>query len=315
MPRELSVIVPARGEEFVTITVENILKNIQADTEIIVICDGNWPETPIPDHKRVIIVHHTDPIGQRAATNEGACISRARFIMKIDAHCAVDQGFDRKLIKDMKHRNWTLIPRMYKLNAFEWECACGKRMGQGTRPAGCDKCGGNDLKRVIIWRPRNSASVSWRFDSNMQFQYWGEHGKRSKRRIIETMSCIGACFFMLRDRFWDLGGMDESHGSWGQYGTELACKAWLSGGKMMTTKNTWFAHMFRTGNFVGAFDGHGGSFPYDLSNQAIERAREYSKDLWLNDKWPKAVHKLDWLVDRFKPVPGWSQEDLDKLPQ
>ena len=160
MPKELSVIIPARSEEFVTITVENILKNIQADTEVIVICDGNWPEFPIADHPRVIIVHHTTPIGQRAATNEGACISRADYILKIDAHCAVDQGFDRKLINDHRHRNWTLIPRMYKLDAFNWLCACGHKMGQGVAPASCEKCGGHDLTKEIIWQPRNSATVS-----------------------------------------------------------------------------------------------------------------------------------------------------------
>jgi len=303
----LSVIVPARDEEFVGVTVENILKNIQADTEVIVVLDGYWPNDPIPDHKRVTIVHHTSPIGQRAATNEGACISKAEHVMKLDAHCAVDQGFDRKLIKDLRHRNWTLIPRMYKLSAFEWECSCGHRMGQGVRPEKCEKCGGQELKKDIIWKPRNSASVSWRFDNNMQFQYWGDHKRRreARGRIIETMSCIGACFFMRRDRFWALGGMDEEHGSWGQFGTELACKAWLSGGKMMTTKNTWFAHMFRTGNFVGAFDGHGGSFPYDISNSQMEHARSYSRDLWLNDKWEGAKYPLSWLVERFKPVPGW----------
>jgi hypothetical protein len=305
---ELSVIIPSRNEEFLDVTVQDILKNIQADTEIIIILDGYWPEEPLPDHDRVTIIHHTVPIGQRAATNEGAKISNARYVMKIDAHCAVDQGFDRKLIKDCRHRNWTLIPMMYNLNAFEWVCKCGNRMGQGAKKI-CDKCQSTDLEREMVWGPRDKrATLSWRFDKNMQFQYWHKHKHRKTRRtdgLMETMSCIGACFFMHRDRFWSLEGMDEKTGSWGQFGTELACKAWLSGGKMLTTTNTWFAHMFRTGNFVGAFDGHGGSFPYDLSNQQIEGARTYSKELWLNDKWPLAKYPLSWLVDRFKPVPDW----------
>jgi len=308
---ELSIIVPARQEEFLSVTVDNILKNIEADTEIIAICDGNWPTPPLHDHKRVIVVHHTEPIGQRAATNEGARISTAEYIMKIDAHCAIDKGFDRKLIKDCHHRNWTLIPVMYNLNAFEWVCECGHKEGQGKQPEKCEKCESTTIKRNIIWDRRKGSrpTYSWRFDNNMQFQYWHKHKdrKENKGQLMETMSCIGACFFMRRNRFWDLGGMDESHGSWGQYGTELACKSWLSGGKMITTKNTWFAHMFRTGNFVGAFknEGHGGSFPYDISNQQMNRARAYSRDIWLNDRWPKAKYPLSWLVDRFAPVPGW----------
>ncbi len=37
-----------------------------------------------------------------------------------------------------------------------------------------------------------------------------------------------------------------------------------------------------------------------------ERAREYSRDLWLNDKWDKAIHPLSWLIEKFAPVPDWS---------
>jgi hypothetical protein len=108
---------------------------------------------------------------------------------------------------------------------------------------------------------------------------------------------------MERDRYWELEGCDEKHGSWGQLGTEWACKTWLSGGKLLTYKKTWFAHMFRTGNFSGAFEG-GGSFPYHMPWQDQENARIYSKDLWLNDKWPKAIRPLRWIIDHFQP-PDW----------
>jgi len=46
-------------------------------------------------------------------------------------------------------------------------------------------------------------------------------------------------------------------------------------------------------------------FPYKMSGNDQERAKKYSRDLWLNNKWPKQIHKLEWLVDRFKPVPDW----------
>jgi hypothetical protein len=110
---------------------------------------------------------------------------------------------------------------------------------------------------------------------------------------------------MERERFWELGGMDEDHGSWGQYGTELACKAWLSGGKMVTCLDTWIAHLFRTGNF-----GRNGesSWPYPINQRQIDSAREYSRNLWLEDKWPKAVRPLSWLIDHFAPVPDWDSK-------
>ncbi len=312
--RDLSIIIPARQEMFLSKTVDNILENIEADTEIIVICDGDWPDPALDDHERVTVVRH-EPIGQRAATNEGARISQAKYVMKIDAHCAVGKGFDRILIEDCEP-DWIMIPKMWNLHAFDWECnCCGNRTYQGFKPEKCEKCDDENFTMVIVWQPRgNKVTYSWRFDSDMNFQYWRKHRKRPECQgnLIETMSSIGACMFMERDYYWKLGGCDEAHGSWGNFGTEWACKTWLSGGKLITTKNTWFGHMFRTGNFKGAFGG-GSSFPYQLSQQAVNRAKAYSKNLWLNDKWPGAIHNLRWLVDKFWPVDGWTEEDRNKL--
>ena len=305
---DLSVIIPAHNELFLQQTVENILENAEADTEVIAICDGYWPDPPILDHPKVTVIHHTESIGQRAATNEGARISQADYIIKIDAHCAVGKGFDRILMEDCQP-DWTMIPSQYALHAFDWQCKeCGNRTYQGTEPTTCQKCKTNDFDMVVVWERRDKRlTISWRFDKEMHFQYWRKHRKRPEAQgdLVETMSCIGACFLIPRKRFWDIEGMDEGHGSWGQYGTEIACKSWLSGGKLVTSKRTWYAHMFRTGNFRGAFT-HG-SFPYPLSGNAQERARKYSQDLWLNDKWSKAKYPVSWLVDRFKPVPDWHE--------
>jgi hypothetical protein len=163
---------------------------------------------------------------------------------------------------------------------------------------------------IMVWQPRFQypATVTWRFDQNLQFQYWREFKKRDEFKaqeptgLVETMSCIGACFLMERERFWELGGMDEGHGSWGQYGTELSGKAWLSGGRMVTSLKTWFAHLFRTGNF-----GQNGesSWPYPITQRQIDAARKYSRELWLENKWPLATRPLSWLIDHFKPVPDW----------
>ena len=64
--------------------------------------------------------------------------------------------------------------------------------------------------------------------------------------------------------------MDERHGSWGQFGTELACKAWLSGGEMVTSTKTWCAHLFRTGNFSKNGES---TWPYPLSQRQVDAAR------------------------------------------
>ncbi len=303
---DLSVLMPARNEEFLGLTIQNILENIQGDTEVIAVLDGAWAEPPIKDHPRVTLIHHSESIGQRAATNEAASLSTAKFIMKCDAHCVFDKGFDVKLMADCEY-DWTIVPYMYNLHGFNWKCkSCRETWYQGPTPTECPKCHEKKgFERVMVWKRRESRrSAHWRFDKDLHFQYWGEFGKRpeTKGDIVPTMSLIGAAWFMHRKRYWDLDGMDEKHGSWGQMGTEIACKSWLSGGQLLTNKKTWFAHLFRTqgGDF---------SFPYPMRGSDQEKARRHSRNMWLNNRWPKQKYPLSWMIQKFWPVPGW-----DTLP-
>lgn len=302
---DLSVLIPSRNEMFLKQTIEDILIHAEAETEVIAVCDGQWPDPPIDDHPRITLIYHSESVGQRAATNEAARISKAKYIMKCDAHCSFDQGFDRKLIADCEY-NWTVIPRMYNLHAFDWRCnKCGNRTYQGPTPTSCEKCDNTtDFERAMVWQRReNRVSDFARFDKTMHFQYWGAYGKRPEAQgdIADTLCHVGACWFMHKDRYWELGGLDEGHGSWGQMGVEISCKSWLSGGRQVVNKKTWYAHMFRTqgGDF---------GFPYHLSGKQVERARKHSRRLWQGGEWPGAIHNLDWLLDKFKPVPDWHDE-------
>jgi len=305
--RDLSVVIPARNEQYLAITVEDVLIKKRADTEVIVILDGAWANPPVIDHPDVTVIYHSQSIGQRAATNEGCRLSKAKYIMKLDAHCILDEGFDVKLMADCEY-NWTVIPRMYNLHAFDWKCGkCGYSWYQGPTPKKCNKCDNTkEFERIMVWKPRlHKRSDFMRFDSDLHFQYWGALRERpeSKRDIADTMSFIGACWFMHRGRYWDLEGLDEKHGSWGQVGTEVSCKTWLSGGRLVVNKKTWFSHLFRTqgGDF---------GFPYPQSGNQVARARKYSQDMWLNNKWPKQKYPLSWLIRKFFPVPGW-----EKIPE
>ena len=62
-------------------------------------------------------------------------------MMKCDAHCAFDQGFDVKMLDDMQP-DWTMVPMMYNLHVFDWVCQeCGHRQYQGPTPDSCEECG------------------------------------------------------------------------------------------------------------------------------------------------------------------------------
>jgi hypothetical protein len=234
--------------------------------------------------------------------------------MKLDAHCALDEGFDVKLMKPYEDgeigMDATTIPRMYNLHAFSWKCnACGHEAYQGPLPETCEQCKeAKGFEKIMVWKPRWARRTDFaRFDSQMQFQYWRGYDRRpgAQGDIADLMSSVGACWLMPRDRFWELGGMDEAHGSWGQFGTEVSCKSWLSGGRQVVNKRTWFAHLFRT---QWKFQ-----WPYPITQGQIDYARSYSRDLWLNDKWPGAKKPLQWLVQKFAPVQGWEDHAYNEV--
>jgi len=314
---ELSVIIPAKNEEFLQNTIEDVLKNSTGDTEVIAILDGYWPDNGMPQHPKVNIIHHDKSIGQRAAVNEGVNLSQAKYIMKLDAHCSVDKGFDKKLIADCEY-DWTVLPRMYTLHVFDWICKkCGVGTYQSGMPSKCEKCGGTEFEKLITWKRNKDKSTDYMWiDQDLRMRYFDggclkpygdahslkkqcHHKYRdwAKDNITDVMVGVGCCFFMHRDRFLELGGMDEKHGSWGQMATEVAMKAWLSGGRQVINKNTWFAHLFRTQKGFG--------FPYKISCKDQEAARARSKELWLGNTWPLAKHDLQWMVNKFAPLPGW----------
>ena len=297
---DLSILIPARNEMFLARTVEDILEHAEGDTEVIVGLDGAWANPPVPDDPRVTVLYSPRSIGQRAMTNQCARLSNARYVMKCDAHCSFDQGFDAKMMADMQP-DWTMVPAMRNLHAFDWVChECGHRRYQGPTQA-CPQCGGQ-MEMDVVWQAKtNPCTTAMRFDRNLHFQYWRAYKKRQTGDLVETMSLLGACWMLTRDRYWELNICDEGHGSWGQQGTEVACKTWLSGGRLICTKKTWFAHLFRTqgGDF---------GFPYPLAGAAVEKARDYSRQLWLDGKWDRAVHPQSWLIEKFAPVPDWETE-------
>ena len=309
--RDLSFLIPARNEMFLSRTVEGILAKIRADSEIIIVLDGAWADPPLQEHPRLTIVHKAESIGQRAATNLAARLSDARYVCKIDAHCDIDEGFDAKLIEagDRLGHDVTQIPRMYNLHAFDWRCrACGHETYQGPTPMYCEQCKTSQgFERVEIWQPRlNRRTDFMRFDCDLHFQYHGPVRVGQERdEIADLMSSVGACFFMRRDRFHEIGGLDEAHGSWGQFGTEIACKSWLSGGRHVVNKGTWFAHLFRTqgGDF---------GFPYQMSGAQQDRARAHSRQLWLENSWPGQIRPLSWLIDHFAPIKGWHEPEPEQ---
>lgn len=315
---KLSLVIPARGEEFLNLTIEDALDRSSEDTEVIVVCDGEWPKQPIKRHPRVTVVSTGKVIGQRAACNMGAHVARSEYIMKIDSHCLFKTGFDQVIIQDMDNypKRTTMAPLMKNLYAFDWVCdKCGNRWYQGPTPQFCqlenrlknESCDSKSFHRDIIWQPKSRPnSTAFRFDHTLHFQYFRELKKKQKGDLVESMSLQGSCFVLSKKDWFELDICDEKFGSWGQQGTEVACKTWLSGGQVIINKKTYYAHLFRT-------QGKDFGFQYKQDENKVERARQFSRDLFFYNRYEKQVRPLSWLIEKFSPVPDWHDKTGEEV--
>lgn len=289
---DLSILLPARNEEFLQNTIDDILLHAEGNTEVLVALD-NWDNPPeVKKHPRVRVVRTKK--GQRGATNELAKLSEAKYVMKLDAHVSVSQGFDVAMMQDMEE-DVTMVLGTCNLHAYDWVCPEGHRHFQGKYDE-CEQCGSKDLRKELVWQviPKPIRS-SFYFDTNLHFQF---QLLDNPEIIHESMSIQGSGFMATREKYWELGLCDEAMPSWGSQGTEIACKTWLSGGRVLSTKKAYYGHQFRETE----------GFPYHNPVEEIFRARDYVQDMFLNNKWPKQTRPLSWLVEKFAPLPDWHEE-------
>ena len=288
----LSVLIPAREEEYLQKTITSVLDSARGEVEVIVVLDGYQPDPPIKEDPRLKIIHNKEAIGQRPAINQAARLAKGEYILKTDAHSMFDEGFDLKLIADCEY-DWTVIPRMYNLDVMNWQPKTNKVTDFMwiNSPDAPEIDGRFKPFRVQYWDAKTSRLYPKEYKAYKKSSY-------REGDICDVMTGQGACFFMHKARFWDLGGMDEDHGHWGQMGIEVALKAWLSGGSLKVNKKTWFAHYFRGGGGTG--------FPWLASGNSQKEARRYSTSLWTSGTWPLQKRSLDWLAEKFAPLPNWN---------
>lgn len=290
---KVSIIVPSRNEMFLNKTVEDLLKKCTGDIEVIVILDGYWANPMPPQDNRVVYIHNGSPKGLRTAVNSAVAIARGDYILKIDAHCMVDEGFDEKLKAECAP-DWVMIPRRKRLDAENWTIQ-------------------------DVGKP----DVDYEF---LSFPYWkpdevGIHGTIWTERIVERKdnpkydidedpAFQGSCYFMHKKFFTDvLGDMqNEGYGTFIGEPQEIGLKAWLSGGKVMVNKKTWYAHLHK-----GKTYGRG----YSMDKRELIAGNAYSVDYWMNNRWDKAKRTIEWFINEQFPdmptwVPNWREICIEK---
>lgn len=278
----ISIIIPSRNEKFLRQTIEELLAKAEGEIEIIAILDGYW-DLSLPKDPRVTLLHRGIAQGMRNGITSAVAIAKGTHILKIDGHCMVDQGYDVKLVADCE-RDWVVIPRRKRLDADNW---CLQDVGKP------------DVDYEYVSYPDNPAD----------FGGPGLNGKIWTQRIIDrqdiliddNLSFQGSCWFMHKDYFYELELMDEkNYGPFWNEAQEIGFKCWLSGGRLITNKKTWYAHLHK-----GKTHGRG----YTMSESWMIKGATYTKK-WMNYKeaWDKQIYPLEWLIEKFWPVPTWPED-------
>jgi len=274
----LSIIIPSANEMFLQPTIDSLIERAEGDIEIIAVIDGDWPKVPIKDDPKVILIHHVKR-GMRNAINEAARIAKGKYIMKCDGHCLFDKGFDTKLAADCEP-NWLSVPTRYSLDPEKWKKRPEKKA----------------INAMYLLPPNKRPEDAGRFwDAGFVGVVWKD--KENGELIEDLMTFQGSCWFMHRELFFKIECMDDENcGTFTREAQELGCKVWLSGGRVIRNKKTWYAHLHK-----GKKYGRG----YFIGRGDIQKGSEFISDYWSNNKWPKQTKKLKWLIDHFAPVPGW----------
>ncbi len=193
----VTVIIPTGNmdEQYVDRTVQSIKDNAVGSLEILIEVDK-------------------EKEGHRVLTNRMAAKARGKYLLRIDAHCAMSEGWDARM-KASCGPTTLLTPVIDALDAETWT---GK---------------GRDMSMVTLTRTLQNTYPM--FDKTIPNRDIEE----------ETMSIVGCTYMIQKDYYWHHDGCEEALGIWGAGGLEWVLKTWLSGGRVMVRTDTVCCHLFR----------------------------------------------------------------------
>lgn len=285
---KVSVIIPARKEPYIRETLKDVMFNAGGDIEVILVLDGDIPDYELPNDKRLRVYHNSKVCGLRSSLSAAISVARGKYIVKLDAHCAIGEGWDEILKADCDD-NWIVVPRRYWLDAPTWEILKDKpaidsmvykypyRKHRPDQP-------------VLVGRP------------------WRERAKERKDELLlEDMICNGSMFLMHREHYHRIGGMPTNmgYGTFSQESLEMVLKTQLGPweGKLIRNKNTWYAHWSKPrSHWRGEPEVVG-----RITRKEYEQSVSWAFYHWWNNRWRDRVHDFDWLVDKFWPLPHWPE--------
>lgn len=297
---KVSILIPSRNEPFLQQTVDDVLRNATGEIEVLVVVDGGNDRLTTSD-PRVIRLTNSKPFGTRVCINTAVSMATGTHLLKLDAHCMVSQGFDEVLVAGDAAGRVATLPR-YSLNPEKWERGygpiCYEYLEYPFREG--HPVGGLTPKKWLGERGDSGMLKSAEY-------YWMERA-REKYVIDPIMTMNGACWFMERDFYHDIGGLDERLWSFHNDAVEITMKAWMRGGGLVVNKGGWHAHWWKSER----------KRTVALNWDAMRNTQAWQTWYWTHDRWPLARRTFDYFVERFWPIPTWPEswrEDVAALEE
>ena len=275
MNSTVSVIIPARQELYLRETIADLFQNAQDEIEVLVVLDGWQPDYKIKRRKGLRILRNRTVKGMRGCINKAAAVAKGDYLMKLDAHCTIGEGWDALLKADCAD-NWIVVPRRYWWDAPAWDFWQREPVDIMTYIYPFNP---QPYKPRLTCRPDNTKA-----DDNQKMQ--------------EDMGFQGSMWFMHKAHFVErLGGMSEQgYGTFAEDPQELGLKTQLGPwqGKVMRNKKTWYAHWYKSGREAHRFN-----------ERELDAGYRYAWDFWWNNRWPERGRDFIDLVEAWEPLYGW----------
>lgn len=276
----VSVILPARREPYLRPTVVDVLRQARGDVEVIAILDGWWPDPPLPDDPRLKVLHWGSARGLRPGLNAAVEVATGAYIMKLDAHCAVSEGFDVVLAGSCPD-DGLVVPEKYSLCVEDWS--------RFREPW-------HYFWLTYPWWPELPPG-----EPGLHDKAYGPdvNAERADRLVDETLSYQGSCWMIPRALYQRWGGMDAAHYYYAQEPQELGLKAWCSGGSVQIDKRAWYAHLHK---------GRTHRREFARIKRPWKEAIAWSARYWWEDRWPERTRSFRDVIERFLPMPTWPDD-------
>jgi glycosyltransferase involved in cell wall biosynthesis len=207
----VSVIIPAHNEEqWLNRTIDNFLSTAKGKVEVVVVLNGYDQEVD----PRAVVLRYPNNMGERAAMNAAAAVATGKYLLRIDAHCDIDDGWDVKMVSSMTPKR--VLVAVLTATDKQWKRIPGHWYG---------------FCKLL---------------PTMEEKWWH---KKEYEVTEPNMALTGCAMMIAKDFYWSFGGADETLPAMGAIGPEFALRGHLDGDGVYTRTDVICGHIFDTGGY------------------------------------------------------------------